>query len=111
MILLANLMIGLGNILDIVLGFFIFVLIVQAVISWFSPDPYNPLVRFLYASTQPIVGYVRRRLPRGMSGPIDFASLIVLLGLLFLKYFVAQSLLDYGRILKIGVGVGIVGGI
>ena len=38
-------------------------IIARALLSWVSPDPYNPIVRFLYNVTEPVLGWVRRRVP------------------------------------------------
>jgi len=47
MFLIANLIIALANILDIVFTIYTFIIVIAAVISWVNPDPYNPIVRFL----------------------------------------------------------------
>ncbi|MDQ1285839.1 MAG: YggT family protein, partial [Thermodesulfobacteriota bacterium] len=33
---------------DITLSIYMWVVIISALISWVNPDPYNPIVRFLY---------------------------------------------------------------
>ncbi len=39
--------------------------IIAAVISWVSPDPRNPIVQFLYRTTEPILRPFRKILPPG----------------------------------------------
>ncbi|MEW6265578.1 MAG: YggT family protein [Thermodesulfobacteriota bacterium] len=46
-----------------VLFAFLVIIIVRAVLSWISPDPYNPLVRLVYGATEPVLYPLRRRLP------------------------------------------------
>ena len=43
-------------------------ILARAVISWVHADPYNPLVRFLYQVTEPVLRPLRETLPtlRGM---------------------------------------------
>jgi YggT family protein len=59
--------------------------IVAAVISWVNPDPRNPIVQFLYRSTEPILRPFRRLLPPGRTGGIDFSPLLVILVILFIR--------------------------
>ncbi len=98
MILLANVLYATGSVLDMALGFFIFVVIARAVISWVNPDPYNPIVRFLIACTDPLSRPIRRYLPS--MGGIDLSPFVLILVLYFVKIAVAQTLLDYALRLK-----------
>jgi len=54
-----------------------FVLLARVLISWVRVDPYNPVVRFLYQITEPVLDPIRRALPHTMG--IDFSPLIALL--------------------------------
>ena len=100
MILVANFLIGIGQILSAVLSFVIFIVIVRAVVSWVNPDPNNPIVRFLNASTDPMLYWLRRKVKLSAGG-VDFSPLVLLFALLFLQYFLCQSLIDYGERLRI----------
>lgn len=82
---------ALAGVLDIVLYIYMWIVIIAALISWVSPDPYNPIVRFLYAVTEPAFGFVRRLLPLPRVG-IDFSPLIVILALVFLQQFLVKTL-------------------
>lgn len=59
--------------------------IVAAVISWVNPDPRNPIVQFLYRSTEPLLRPFRRLLPPGRTGGIDLSPLLVILVILFIR--------------------------
>ena len=79
----------LGYLLDLVslaIVIYIYIIIARAIISWVSPDPYNPIVRFLYRATEPVLRPVRERLPISQMG-IDFSPMIVILGLYVLKEY------------------------
>jgi len=91
MFVLGNLVDALAGVLDIVLTIYTWIVIIAALISWVSPDPYNPIVRFLYAVTEPVFGIVRRLLPLPQIG-IDFSPLIVLLALVFMQQFLVKTL-------------------
>jgi YggT family protein len=58
-------------------GFFSVIIILGALLSWFSPDPYNPLVQAVYALSEPILMPFRRVIPS--FGGLDFSPLIALL--------------------------------
>jgi YggT family protein len=79
-----------GYLLDLIslaIQIYIYVIIARALISWVSPDPYNPIVRFLYRATEPVLRPVRERLPMSQMG-IDFSPMIVILGLILLMEWV-----------------------
>jgi YggT family protein len=63
---------ALATVLNIVLTLYMWIIIARAVLSWVSPDPYNPIVRFIYSITEPVLSQIRRRLPVSFSG-IDFS--------------------------------------
>lgn len=65
------------------------VLIVRAVLSWISPDPYNPIVQVIYGLTEPLLYRIRKLLPL-VHGGIDFTPIIMIAVI----YFV-NVLLDY----------------
>jgi YggT family protein len=101
MFLISNLLRAVAEILDYVVWLYILILIARAVISWVSPDPYNPIVQFLYRATEPVLEPVRRRLPGGGFGGIDFSPMIVLLALYFLVLrFIVPSLRDMAFLLR-----------
>jgi YggT family protein len=82
-----------GSILDvvfIVIDIFKWLVIAAAVISWVNPDPRNPIVQFLYRSTEPLLRPFRRILPPSRTGNIDFSPLILIILLQFLKVFLAR---------------------
>ena len=67
-------------------------IIITALISWVSPDPRNPIVRFLYRATEPILRPFRRILPPSRTGGIDFSPLLVILLIFFIKRVLARLL-------------------
>jgi YggT family protein len=99
MIVLKNLIAGLAAILDLGLNIYMWLIIAQALLSWVSPDPYNPIVRFLYRVTEPVLSYVRRRLPV-IFGGIDFSPLLILAAIIFLRIFLVGTLQDWARLMN-----------
>lgn len=102
MYILGNIMIGLGNVLDILLSIYMWIVIVGALISWVNPDPYNPIVRFLRAATYPLFSWLRRRIPLAFGG-IDLSPIIVIAAIVFLRYALARTIIETGYKLKGGV--------
>jgi YggT family protein len=58
-----------------------------------NPDPRNPIVQFLYRSTEPILRPFRRLLPPGRTGGIDFSPLLVILAIIFIRTFLSRLFL------------------
>lgn len=91
MFVFSNLLIAVAKILDIGLSLYMWIIIGRAVISWVNPDPYNPIVRFLNAVTEPVLYPIRRRLPISFGG-IDFSPIVLILAIIFAQSFVVQTL-------------------
>jgi YggT family protein len=90
---IKNLIQALAYILNLGLTIYMWVIIARAIISWVNPDPYNPIVRFLYNITEPVLAWVRRRLPLVFGG-LDLTPLVVLLVIVFLQRFLVATLFD-----------------
>lgn len=99
MFVLGNFISAIAHVLDVVLTIYMWLIIISALISWVNPDPYNPVVRFLYSVTEPVLGFVRRSLPLPQVG-IDFSPLIVLLVIVFLQNFLIRTLLQVAADLR-----------
>lgn len=99
MFLLANFLEAAASIVNMLLTLYMWIVVARALISWVSPDPYNPIVRFLYAATEPVLYRLRRRLSL-YAGGIDFSPIIVFVAILFLQQFLVQSLYDLARSLR-----------
>jgi len=59
---------ALYQVVSLVFQIYIFIVIARALISWVNPDPYNPIVRFLYNATEPVLARLRRILPLQFGG-------------------------------------------
>jgi YggT family protein len=94
----SNFILALARLLQIAITAFIWIIIARALISWVSPDPYNPIVRFLYRVTEPVLRPVRYRLPA--MGGLDLSPLVVILVLYFLESFLVSSLRDLALSLR-----------
>ncbi|HXH73043.1 MAG TPA: YggT family protein [Mariprofundaceae bacterium] len=81
---------ALAGVLHVLFVTAMIVVIARAVLSWVSPDPYNPLVRIINQLSEPVLYPIRRRVP--YLGGIDFSPMIVLLAIVFLDDFIVPSL-------------------
>ena len=90
---LRNLIEALATIVNLALTIYMWVIIARALLSWVNPDPYNPIVRFLYNVTEPVLGWIRERVPVVFGG-LDLAPLLVLLVIVFLQRFLVATLVD-----------------
>lgn len=91
MFLLGNFIYALAKLVNYALQIYMWIIIARAVLSWVSPDPYNPVVRFIYGITEPVMGAIRRYLPVSFGG-IDLSPIIVFMIIMFLQEFVVNSL-------------------
>ena len=71
---------GIGGIVISLINVYIWVIIIAALISFVNPDPFNPIVQFLYRVTNPAYAFVRRFMRTDFNG-LDFAPLIVIVAL------------------------------
>ena len=99
MFILANFIIATAQVLDFLLWAYQWILIARVVISWIDADPYNPIVRFIYNLTEPVLERVRERLPLIAAG-FDLSPLVVWLAIWFIKRFLVQSLYDLAYALR-----------
>lgn len=102
MFILANFLIALGRISEVLITILTWLIFIRAIISWVNPDPFNPIVQFLYRATEPLLAPIRRVVPLGNMA-FDFSPVIAFLILLFLRYFLVNTLLEAAWRLK-GIG-------
>jgi YggT family protein len=93
---LRHLIEALASIIDLVLNIYMWVIIARAILSWVNPDPYNPIVRFLYNITEPVMGWVRRRVPL-IFGGLDLSPILILIAIVFLRRFLVMTLWDLAQ--------------
>jgi YggT family protein len=97
MIFLANFLIAVSKILDIVLLISMWILIIRVALSWVRiPSLYSVSV-ILYHMTEPALKPIRRYVPPHKFGGIDLSPMIVILLLVFLDIFLVRSLALYAH--------------
>ena len=99
MFLVSNLVLALARLISLLLEAYFWIIIARAVLSWVNPDPFNPIVRFLYRVTEPVLRPIRRRLPTMQMG-LDLSPMLVILVIYFLQSFLVESLRDLALSLR-----------
>ena len=75
-----DIVLGIGSLLIGLINVYIWVVIIAALLSFVNPDPFNPVVQFLYRVTNPAYALVRRYIPTQFNG-LDLAPLVIVIGL------------------------------
>ncbi|MGI6677537.1 MAG: YggT family protein [Dehalobacterium sp.] len=68
-------------------------IIIRVFLSWIRHDPRNPLIRFVYEITEPILAPIRRMIPVRPGMPIDWSPFIAILLLIVVEKLVLGLLL------------------
>ena len=93
MFVLSNFLLTVVGILQIALWAYFWIVIARVVLSWVSPDPFNPIVRFIYRATEPVLRPIRDRLPTAGTG-LDLSPMIVMIVIYAVDSFVIGTLRD-----------------
>jgi YggT family protein len=99
MFVIANLLVAVAQVLDYVLWAYLWIIIGRVIVSWVNADTDNPIVRFLYSATEPVLERVRRRLPVYGAG-FDLSPIVVWIAVMFLQRFLIRSLYDLANALR-----------
>ncbi|MFV0482197.1 MAG: YggT family protein [Campylobacteraceae bacterium] len=91
---LQNFLIALADTISIAVNIYIWIIIISALISWVQPNPYNPVVQFLYKLTAPVYRLVKRFIPTVIGG-IDLSPIVIILALQFLNIFLVGTLRSF----------------
>lgn len=96
--LLLNQSVGMGGLLlltvaellKLLINIYLWGVIIQALLSWLNPDPFNPAMRVLGQLTAPLLRPARRVLPP-ISG-VDLSPMLVIVALIFLSLLLQDIL-------------------
>ncbi|HJM82013.1 MAG TPA: YggT family protein [Nitrospinota bacterium] len=98
MFIIGNFLIAIAQVINIALTLYLWTVIIRALISWVNPDPYNPIVTFLYRVTEPALRPIQKFIP--MAGGIDFSPVVLILVIYFMQFFLVTSLMQIGQALQ-----------
>lgn len=83
-----------GNLLGKLCGFYFYIIIIRAILSWFSPTHYSPAYTILYQLTEPLLMPIRRFLP--LMGSFDLSPLLLIILLQLLLIFIVGPIVAAG---------------
>ncbi|MEF9426861.1 MAG: YggT family protein [Candidatus Mariimomonas ferrooxydans] len=95
MSILGDLLVGTVKILHSLLEIYKWIIIVAVLISWVNPDRYNPIVKFLYSATEPVLRPVRKFIGYRL-GPIDISPVIVILVIIVIQSVLLRLIINPG---------------
>jgi len=81
---------ALVQLVNLTFNVFFYAIILQAILSWINPDPYNPIYALLTDLTEPVLRPFRRLLPT--LGGLDLSPLLALIALQVLKMLIVPPL-------------------
>jgi len=84
---LNTLLITILQFISLILNLYMWAVIIAALITWVQPNPYNPIVRFLWGITEPVYAFIRRYIPTTFGG-IDIAPIILILAIEFVTMLI-----------------------
>lgn len=99
MFIISNFLVAFAQVVQVAISVLWWLIIIRALISWVNPDPYNPIVQFLYKTTEPFLIPFKWIIPSYKIG-IDLSPIFAILVLMFLRYFLVNSIIDLARLIK-----------
>lgn len=100
MILISNIITGFASLIGTLSSLYMWLFIINVIFSWIQPNPFNPIVSFIRAITEPVLFRIRKYLPFTFGMGIDFSPLVAILLLQLFNSIVIQTIYEYGLQLK-----------
>ena len=91
MFVFSNFLVALAEVIDWALWLFMILVIARVVLSWVNADPYNPIVSAIGQMVDPVLWWIRRRVPV-VYGRVDLSPLFVFAAIIFLRVFLVSTL-------------------
>ena len=88
-----------AHLLRMILYIYLFVILIQVIMSWLNPNTYNPITAIMYQISEPILKPIRRLVPS--AGGLDFSPFIILVIINLLMMLIISPLMDRGQILSL----------
>ena len=96
MVLMGNIVLALAKIVELADGLltvYKYILLASVIISWVNADPYNPIVNFIYRTTDPLLRRIRRYMPD--TGALDISPLVAFAAIYVLQIVVFNTAYHY----------------
>ena len=82
-------MTAIASLINLACWVMIILIFVRVAFTWVSRDFANPIYRYSFQATEPLLKPVRNLLPGAGMGGLDFSPMIVSFGLLLLSQFIS----------------------
>lgn len=82
---------GLVTIIDIAFEVYMALMVARILLSWVRHNPYQPVIRFIYETTEPVLGFFRRIIPP--IGIIDISPIAAFLALGLMRSIIIKIIL------------------
>jgi YggT family protein len=79
------------GIINIAFRVLVYLIIARCILSFVRHDPYQPIIRFIYDVTEPVMKPFRRIIPS--AGGVDFSPFIAVLAVEVVRVLVIQLLM------------------
>lgn len=70
-------------VINIAFEVYIFIVFARVLCSWIRVSPYSKIYQFLFSMTEPMLGPIRKMMPRTMM--LDFSPMVLMLILILLQ--------------------------
>ena len=88
-----------AHLLRMILYIYLFIILIQVIISWINPSSYNPITKIMCQISAPVLKPARKLIPS--AGGVDFSPLIILVIINLLMILVISPLMDLGQKLSL----------
>jgi len=86
--------IGLTTIINVAFQVYTWLIFIRIILSWIRINPYQPLVKFIYEMTEPLLGLFRRIIPP--IGVIDISPIAAFFALELVRRLIISLLWSIG---------------
>lgn len=84
-------MMGLISLVDIAFEVYMALMMARILLSWVKHNPYQPVIRFIYEITEPVLGMFRKIIPP--IGVIDISPIAAFLALGLLRSLIIKVII------------------
>jgi YggT family protein len=92
MFILGNFIGAIATVIDIALLLYMIALFAVVILSWFAPRSYHPAAIFLRRITEPLLSFLRRKLPFLIQGGFDLSPMVAFFIIYFIQRFLVATL-------------------
>lgn len=85
---------GLDFIVNVAFQVYTWLIFIRIILSWVRHNPYQPVIRFIYEVTEPVLGFFRRIIPP--LGVIDISPIAAFFALELLRQLVIALIRSVG---------------